>query len=109
MATRPLGLVHVPTEHSDATECSAVAIEDQLDMAGDQIAIAEQEVGRMKTPQADGSSAPLNSTEKPPAPPKKRRGEKLDRGDAHIGATEEQMSDTQAPAGEAYKDEPKQG
>lgn len=67
------------------------------------------EVRRMKTPQADGSSAPLNATEKPPAPPKKRRGEKLDRGDAHIGATEDQMSDTQAPAGEAYKDEPKQG
>ena len=53
--------------NSDATECSAVAIEDQLDMAGDQIAIADREVGRMKTPQADGSSAPLNATEKPPA------------------------------------------
>jgi hypothetical protein len=91
-------------------ECSAVAIEDQLDMDGDQIAIADREVARMKTPQADGSSAPLNATEKPPAPPKKkRRGEKLDRGDAHIGATEDQVSDTQAPAGEAYKDEPKQG
>jgi len=63
----------------------------------------------MKTPQADGSSAPLNATEKPRVPPKKRRGEKLDRGDAHIGATEDQMSDTQAPTGEAYKDEPKQG
>ena len=41
----------------------------------------------MKTPQADGSSAPLNVTETPappkktPAPPKRRRGEKLDRGD----------------------------
>ena len=95
--------------NSDATECSAVAIEDQIDMAGDQIAIADREVGRMKTPQADGSSAPLNATENPPAPPKKRRGEKLDRGDAHIGATEDQVSDTQAPTGEAYKDEPKQG
>jgi hypothetical protein len=63
----------------------------------------------MKTPQADGSSAPLNVTEKPPAPRKKRRKEKLDHGDAHIGATEDQVSDTQAPAGEAYKDEPKQG
>ena len=29
--------------------------------------------------------------------------------DAHIGAREDQMSDTQAPAGEAFKDEPKQG
>jgi hypothetical protein len=78
-------------------------------MGGDQIAIADREVERMKTPQADGSSAPLNATEKPRVPPKKRRGEKLDRGDAHIGATEDQMSDTQAPTGEAYKDEPKQG
>ena len=89
--------------------------EDQLGIAGDQIAIADREVARMKTPQADGSSAPLNVTETPappkktPTPPKKRRGEKLDRGDAHIGATEDQMSDTQAPTGEAYKDEPKQG
>ena len=29
--------------------------------------------------------------------------------DAHIGATEDQVSDTQAPAGDAFKDEPKQG
>ena len=63
----------------------------------------------MKTPQADGSSAPLNDTEKPPIRPKKRRNEKMDRGDAHLGATEDQVSDTQAPAGEGYKDEPKQG
>ena len=63
----------------------------------------------MKTPQADGSSAPLNATEKPPVPPKKRRDQELDRNDAHIGATEDQVSDTQAPSGEDYKDEPKQG
>ena len=29
--------------------------------------------------------------------------------DAHIGATEDQVSDTTAPAGEAFEDEPKQG
>jgi hypothetical protein len=29
--------------------------------------------------------------------------------DAHIGATEDQVSDTQAPAGDAYEDEPRQG
>jgi len=29
--------------------------------------------------------------------------------DAHIGAREDQMADTQAPAGEAFEDEPKQG
>jgi hypothetical protein len=33
----------------------------------------------------------------------------LDPADAHIGATEEQVSDTPAPAGDAFKDEPKQG
>jgi hypothetical protein len=33
----------------------------------------------------------------------------LDRGDAHIGATEDQVSDTPAPRGDAYKDEPRQG
>ena len=63
----------------------------------------------MKTPQADGSSEPLNETETPQPPPKKEETITPDGGDAHIGATEDQMSDTQAPAGEAYKDEPKQG
>jgi hypothetical protein len=29
--------------------------------------------------------------------------------DGHIGAREDQVSDTQAPAGDAYQDEPKQG
>jgi hypothetical protein len=30
-------------------------------------------------------------------------------GDAHIGATEDQISDRHAPAGQAYRDEPRQG
>ena len=30
-------------------------------------------------------------------------------GDAHIGAIEDQVSETPAPAGEEYKDEPRQG
>jgi hypothetical protein len=67
----------------------------------------------MKTPQADGSSEPLNATEKRRPPRKKPdvRGPSLpaDLGDKHIGATEDQVSDTQAPAGEDYKDEPRQG
>ena len=70
----------------------------------------------MKTPQADGSSEPLNATETPPLPRKKSRlprkkgpSPPADLGDKHIGATEDQVSDTQAPAGEDYKDEPKQG
>ena len=33
----------------------------------------------------------------------------VDREDAHIGATEDQVSDTTAPSGDAFKDEPRQG
>jgi hypothetical protein len=33
----------------------------------------------------------------------------IDPQDAHIGATEEQVSDTIAPSGDAFEDEPKQG
>ena len=63
----------------------------------------------MRSPQADGSSEPLNKVEKPDPLAKKRRPRPADAGDGHLGSTEDQMSDTQAPAGEAYKDEPKQG
>jgi hypothetical protein len=62
----------------------------------------------MKTPQADGSSEPLNATEKR-IPQKKQPSPPAELGDNHIGATEDQVSDTQAPSGEEYKDEPKQG
>ena len=34
---------------------------------------------------------------------------RIDAEDAHIGAREDQVSSTQAPSGEAYDDEPKQG
>jgi hypothetical protein len=63
----------------------------------------------MKTPQADGSSEPLNRPEKSNRMAKKRRPRPADAGDGHLGATEDQVSDVQAPAGEAFKDEPKQG
>jgi hypothetical protein len=53
-----------------------------------------------RTPKDDDRSAPT-----PPA-----EGEiELDPADAHIGATEEQVSETPAPAGDAFNDEPKQG
>ncbi len=68
----------------------------------------------MKTPQADGSSEPLNKVEQPAPPPRPARKKQLseeqaEAGDAPLGATEDQVSDTSAPSGEAYKDEPKQG
>jgi hypothetical protein len=67
----------------------------------------------MKTPavpraQPDGSSEPLNKTE-PPNPSEVAPNPTPDSSDGHIGATEDQVSDTSAPAGEAYNDEPKQG
>jgi hypothetical protein len=67
----------------------------------------------MKTPavpraQPDGSSEPLNKTE-PTNPSEVAPNPTPDSGDDHIGATEDQVSDTSPPAGEAYKDEPKQG
>jgi hypothetical protein len=38
-----------------------------------------------------------------------KRSAPMDRQDAHIGATEGQVSDTTPPAGDAYQDEPRQG
>jgi hypothetical protein len=46
-------------------------------------------------------AVPLDREDARPAP--------VDRQDGHIGATETQVSDTTAPAGDAYKDEPRQG
>jgi hypothetical protein len=67
----------------------------------------------MKTPavpraQPDGSSEPLNKVEKP-NPSETRPEPAADAGDDHLGATEDQVSDTSPPAGEAFEDEPKQG
>lgn len=62
------------------------------------------------TPQADGTPESLHTVEKP-AGRREKQGEHTpsNPGDEHIGATEEQVSDRAAPAGSAFKDEPKQG
>jgi hypothetical protein len=44
-----------------------------------------------------------------PVTQQSKRRLRVDPEDAHIGAAEGQESDTPAPSGEAYKDEPKQG
>jgi len=62
----------------------------------------------VKRSQPDGSSEPLNKTEKP-IPGETTADDRLDPGDEHIGATEDQVSDTSPPSGEAFEDEPKQG
>ena len=64
------------------------------------------------SPQANRSPESLHKT------PKTDKNDRADdrtshsqpeAGDEHLGAKENQVSDTTAPAGQAYKDEPKQG
>lgn len=63
------------------------------------------------SPQADGTPESLHQTHKPTAdrindrPPRTSSAA----GDRHLGAEEDQVSNTSAPAGPAYNDEPKQG
>ena len=47
--------------------------------------------------------------ETPPQNPHESHDKDPENIDEHEGATEEQVSDTPAPAGPAFKDEPKQG
>jgi hypothetical protein len=61
------------------------------------------------SPQADGTSEPLHQRDKSATSRIDRPDTSAEAGDNHIGATEDQVSDTSAPAGEAYSDEPRQG
>jgi len=54
-----------------------------------------------------GDSGP--DRERPSPERTEQRSPQVNPEDAHIGATEDEVSDTSAPAGEEYKDEPKQG
>ena len=62
--------------------------------------------------QADGTPESLHQM---PKSDKKDRADdrpsrpQADGGDEHLGAKENQVSNTVAPAGQAYNDEPKQG
>ena len=63
------------------------------------------------SPQADGTPESLHKSQKPTpnqADDRKRRPQ-LEDGDEHLGAEETQMGETPAPAGEPFKDEPRQG
>ena len=62
---------------------------------------AKPEVGEDQGDSGPDRENPITERSKHPAP--------IDREDAHIGATEEQVSDTTAPSGDAFKDEPRQG
>jgi len=67
------------------------------------------------SPQADGTPESLHEAEKKPAAPAsakatadKQRAPR-DASDEHLGAKENQVSNTSPPAGQEYTDEPKQG
>lgn len=62
---------------------------------------AKPEVGEDQGDSGPDRENPITEHSTRPAP--------IDREDAHIGATEDQVSDTTAPAGDAFKDEPRQG
>jgi hypothetical protein len=62
---------------------------------------AKPEVGDDQGDSGPDRQNPITEQSKHPAP--------VDRGDAHIGATENQVSDTTAPSGDTFKDEPRQG
>jgi hypothetical protein len=62
---------------------------------------AKPEVGDDQGDSGPDRANPLTQRSAPAA--------RLDRQDGHIGATESQVSDTSAPSGEAFKDEPRQG
>ena len=63
------------------------------------------------SPQADGTPESLHTTPKNEKDQRATRPSRSqpDAGDEHLGAKENQVSDTAAPAGHAYDDEPKQG
>jgi hypothetical protein len=63
------------------------------------------------SPQADGTPELLHDPQRPKSDRVDDRPSrpKPDAGDEHLGAKENQVSNTTAPAGQAYQDEPKQG
>ena len=60
------------------------------------------------SPQADGSPESLQKPKNRAPQPDEASATPSDE-DGHLGATEEQVSETPAPTGDAFKDEPKQG
>jgi hypothetical protein len=63
--------------------------------------ITEQSQQAVPLDRKNARPAPVDDKDGRPAP--------VNREDGHIGATEEQVSDTTAPSGDAFKDEPRQG
>ena len=61
------------------------------------------------SPQADGRRESLHKPGNRAPQPGEASSDTSTGADEHLGATEEQVSETPAPAGEAFEDEPKQG
>jgi hypothetical protein len=61
------------------------------------------------SPQADGSPESLHKPDNRAPQPDEARADTSSEEDEHMDATEEQVSETPAPAGDAFKDEPEQG
>jgi len=66
------------------------------------------------SPQADGTPESLHQTQKKPQSDRAddrplHPHSQTEAGDEHLGAQEDQVSNTAAPAGQEYADEPKQG
>jgi hypothetical protein len=67
---------------------------------------AKPEVAAAAAGDDQGDSGPDREN---PITEQSQRSAPVDREDAHIGATENQVSDTTAPSGDAFEDEPRQG
>ena len=81
-----------------------------LDDIGPELATVHWEVPmptHRDTPQDTDSAQHGESVSS--TPPLKPASPQADGADEHLGATEEQVSETPAPAGDAFEDEPKQG
>ena len=61
------------------------------------------------SPLADGNPKSLHKPKDRAEQPDEAGADTSSKADEHLGATEEQVSETPAPAGDAFEDEPKQG
>ena len=61
------------------------------------------------SPQADGSRESLHKPGNRASQPDEASADTSTGADEHLGATEDQVSETPAPTGHAFEDEPKQG
>jgi hypothetical protein len=81
----------------------------ETDSAQDDKSVPSTPPRKRPSPQEDGRPDSLHKPETGAPKPDEASTETSSEGDEHLGATEEQVSETPAPAGDAFDDEPKQG